>query len=108
MSHRFDRSVFEEGDEVWAPHEAANQVRKAMVQQSCDSTGVDYVGDMNATCPITLASLHEIKWPVAFRACPHQPYEAKALITWLQHKQTNPLTNTPVEMWNLSALPNTP
>ena len=75
-----------------------------MVQQSCDSTGVDYVGDMNATCPITLASLHEIKWPVAFRACPHQPYEAKALITWLQHKQTNPLTNTPVEMWNLSAL----
>ena len=34
MSHRFDRSVFEEGDEVWAPHEAANQVRKAIVISS--------------------------------------------------------------------------
>ena len=34
MSHRFDRSVFEEGDEVWAPHEVSKHIRKAIVISS--------------------------------------------------------------------------
>ena len=57
----------------------------------------------DAVCPITLESLEHLKWPVAFRNNPRQPYECEALVKWLLKTRTDPVTRRPV-VWRVSAL----
>ena len=53
---------------------------------------MQYTGMDDASCPITLQSLPELGMPVAFRKYPFQPYEATALVRWLQLARVHPLT----------------
>ena len=54
-------------------------------------------------CPITFAPVGDIKYPVAFHAFPHQPYECEALARWLLVRNINPMTNSPV-FWKKTPL----
>jgi hypothetical protein len=56
-------------------------------------TIIQYTGDLDAMCPITLTPLCNIKYPIVFNNSPHQPYEAEALALWLSTRRRNPLTN---------------
>jgi hypothetical protein len=56
-------------------------------------TIIQYTGDLDAMCPITLTPLCNIKYPIVFNNAPHQPYEAEALALWLSTRRRNPLTN---------------
>ena len=57
----------------------------------------------NVLCPITFAPVGDIKYPVAFHAFPHQPYECEALARWLLVRNINPMTNSPV-FWKKNPL----
>jgi hypothetical protein len=59
-------------------------------------TSIEYTGDVEAICPITLNKLSEIDYPVAFADATHQPYDCEALVCWLSEKKANPMTNLPV------------
>jgi hypothetical protein len=64
---------------------------------------IEYTGDVDATCPITLKLLSEIDYPVAFVNATHQPYDCEALVYWLSEKKANPMTNLSVH-WIKSPL----
>ena len=58
---------------------------------------MEYQGDADAICPISLKTVIEINVPVAFREMPRQPYECTDLMTWLRKRPVNPTTNVYVE-----------
>ena len=66
-------------------------------------TSIKYTGDIEATCPITLKTISEINYPVAFINAAHQPYDCEALVYWLSEKKSNPMTNLSVH-WIKSPL----
>jgi hypothetical protein len=66
-------------------------------------TAIKYTGDVEATCPITLKTISEINYPVAFINATHQPYDCEALVYWLSEKKSNPMTNLPIH-WIKSPL----
>jgi hypothetical protein len=66
-----------------------------------------FTGDLDDKCPITLTTVRDLKWAVAFCADTDHAYECTALVRWLSKRWSNPLTNEAVPRGGFSMWSNT-
>ena len=68
------------------------------------TTTTPYTGASDAVCPITLAYVHELAYPVALAPDAAQPYELGPLWKWLRRSDRHPLTGQTCGLGDITPL----